>query len=118
MNHFQVAYADVDFVWISDHYDCHLRGLCRHRGELCRFETLPDYDHDGPLVCEVYPLSLPAKAMWLSRKRLFEWCVGYHWTYPRDRWFRWREPKWLFKALFWLYYRPFYVRLWMRRMIG
>ena len=75
-----INYDDVDFVWVSDHYDIHLRGLCRHNGELCEFET----DWESEKV-EIKPLSVPQKLRWLLSKKLFEWFVGYHWTYKNGK---------------------------------
>ncbi len=73
-----LSYTDVDFVWVSNHYDIHLNGICRLNGEICRFDT--DYD---TMVVSVFNLSLLEKIKWLSRKKLFELCVGKHWTYPQ-----------------------------------
>jgi len=97
-----MKYKDMNFVWIEDHYDIHLEGLCKHKGELCRFTT--EYD---TMVCTIYPLSIFGKLRWLFRKKLFELCVGYHWTYKqkvRQGRFYYRKPIWFYKLLFKIYY--------------
>jgi hypothetical protein len=105
----RVPYKDVEWVWIADHYDIHLGGLARHKGELMRFETPGFYWSTrrrlSPVV-RLYRLSWAEKAVWLRRKRTFEVCVGRHWTYPDRRLgHRSRKPRWLREALSWLYYR-------------
>lgn len=95
-------YNEVDFVWVSDHYDLHLTGICRDNGKLCRFET--DYD---TTEVSIFELSLLEKVMWLCQKKLFEWCVGYHWSYPekkRGAVFGGRKPEWFWNALLKIYY--------------
>ena len=42
-----VKYEDVNFRFISNHYDVHLGGTCIYNGELCEFKNeYPDYDED------------------------------------------------------------------------
>jgi hypothetical protein len=108
-----IPYDELTFVWVRSHYDVHLEGLCRLKGKLCRFATLNAFD-DGepPLVCAVYPLTMRERLWWLWRKKRFEVCVGYHWTYPRTKGFYIRRPRWLFQALFNLHYKGLRVRQW------
>ena len=99
----------MDFVFVSHHYDYHLAGLCRVNGKLCEFVTdYPDNkEEEKDPICEVYELSWFRKVKALASKKLFEICVGYHWTYPNRALgarFYYRKPKWLFKLLYKLYY--------------
>jgi hypothetical protein len=98
-----VDYSSVDFVWISDHYDIHLAGLCKDNGELKRFET--DFETTDVYL---FPLTLKEKIRWKARQKLFELCVGKHWTYPNRRTgldVVLQYPRWLSEFLFRLYYR-------------
>ena len=63
----KIPYNKVDFVWISDHYDIHLEGICKHNNELCRFIT--DYDS---LICTLSSLTSWEKIQWLRQKWFFE----------------------------------------------
>ena len=35
-----INYDEVDFVWIQNHWDIHLSGLCNYKGNLCEFKTI------------------------------------------------------------------------------
>ena len=96
------------FVWINDHYDMHLSGTCIYRGELCYFETdyQPNYENR---YYEIHDLTRWEKIKWKFRQKLFEICVGYHWSYKNKNriWnsgIKTRKPKWLFRILMELYY--------------
>ena len=79
----RIPYKHVPFVWISNHYDLHVAGLCRINGEIMWFELPKGYRWDGSLPrMLVSPLSRLGKARWLLRKWIFEILVGRHWTYP------------------------------------
>ena len=103
----RIPYDTMTFVWIENHWDIHLTGLCRVDGELHSFKTMDETDYnemndnclcckDGGtddakdcrcdvytnVVCEVTKLTLIQKIKWLTRKWLFEVCVGKHWSYP------------------------------------
>ncbi len=131
----EIPYRDVDFVWVSSHWDIHLSGLCRYNGKLCQFSTTqennPEWDEKrdaedddyniSPFIttCAIYSLSLKEKAKWLFKKKKFEWAVGYHWTYPyRNDWnhpkrhFFIRRPKWLYRALFNFHYYGLDFKKW------
>jgi hypothetical protein len=120
----QKPYGEIEFVFVSDHYDFHRSGICRHDGKLAQFSCVEDYppgwgscgeDCDGcdlcndyPVVCQIKPLTTAQKIGWIWKKKLFEICVGTHWTYPnrpRGASFRARRPRWLYALLFALYYR-------------
>lgn len=118
-----VEYKDIDFVWISDHWDFHRGGVCRHNGALAEFSCVEETpagwgtcgeDCDGCpccellIVCQIKPLTRLQKLRWLFKKRAFETCVGRHWTYPNRRngeRFKSNKPRWLGALLFSLYYR-------------
>ena len=125
----KVPYNEMNFVWISNHYDVHWEGICRHEGKLCKFIThdLTDYQkmNDecpycsdqtedwnactcGPysdLVCDIIPLGLWEKIKWIWTWKFFEYCVGTHWTYTGDsrksKVFTMKRP-FMFKLYYWL----------------
>lgn len=96
-----INYHDVNFIWISCHYDIHLKGLCLYDNKLCRFEV----NYNSPEKCEIYSLTILEKIKWSLNKKLFEWCIGYHWTYPLGRSFGKRSPKWFWNKIFFIYYK-------------
>lgn len=122
-----ILYDEVDFVWILNHWDIHLEGLCNHNGELCYFETqkgtgywdeeccediereCDEYVEVIPNKCDIYSLTKEEKQSWLKRKRKFEVCVGYHWTYPYrktgERPYGYKKPKWFWNLLTIFYYK-------------
>jgi hypothetical protein len=104
-----LPYDDIDFVWISNHYDVHISGLCKMGNTLFWFETKnhQEYFYDEEqLVCDVYMLSFWEEAKLRMRKFFFEQMVGFHWSYPKrkNNHFHYRKPEWLYKLLFKLYY--------------
>lgn len=100
-----LSYDDIDFVWVNNHYDVHISGLCRLGFSLFYFKTI-NHDSDDELMCEVYMLSWSEEIKWKLKKFFFEQMVGYHWSYPqrKNNHFHYRKPVWLYKRLFWLYY--------------
>jgi hypothetical protein len=104
-----LPYDELDFVWVNNHYDVHLSGLCRLGFTLFYFKTNHEdlYDEDKELTCEVYMLSWTEEIKWKLKKFLFEQMVGYHWSYPqrKNERFHYRKPEWLYKILFKLYYK-------------
>ena len=104
-----LPYNEVDFVWISSHYDVHINGLCKMGNTLFWFQTKNYdgyFDEDTPLECDVYMLSFWEEVKLRMRKFFFEQMVGYHWSYPQKKnsHFHYRKPEWLYKRLFKLYY--------------
>ncbi|MGD9156907.1 MAG: hypothetical protein PVG39_00745 [Desulfobacteraceae bacterium] len=95
-------YEEVNFIWVSNHYDLHLSGICDDCGELRRFET--DYDTEQVAL---FSLTAAEKIKWKLRQWAFELCVGKYWTYP-DRKngarFYYRRPQWFWKLVFRMYY--------------
>lgn len=116
---------EVEWVHVSSHYDIHLSGLCRYGGALCHAEIHDEgeWDDDAeryirPTTYRIFALSPLALALRLWRMKLFQWCVGYHWTYPhrpnRER-FRMRRWGYLSQFLFGAYYvRPRDFTSWRR----
>jgi hypothetical protein len=108
-----VKYDEVEFVFITNHYDIHLNGVCNYNGELCEFKNkYPDYNEEKDdweeMIVEIYQLTPYEKFKWYKKKFLFEKLVGYHWTYKnkkRINGFYYRNPRWLYKILFKLYYK-------------
>jgi len=101
-----LPYDEIDFVWISNHYDVHLSGLCRMGNTLFWFETKIEGDYEK-ITCDIYMLSFWEEVKFRLRKFLFEQMVGYHWSYPKtkSKGFYYRKPEWLYKRLFKLYYK-------------
>jgi len=108
-------YDKIEFIWVTDHYDIHLKGLCKYRDRYCRFELMQDSDYEtmdvmanGDDVYALYTLTDDEAEEFLRQKRLFELCVGYHWSYPErlngaqfgNRW-----PRWFWNIIFKLYYK-------------
>lgn len=108
-----IKYEDVHFKFIGNHWDVHLNGTCIYNGELCEFKNeYPEFNEEldewEEMMVEIYQLNFLEKLKWYKRQRLFEQCVGYHWTYGSDkgnRGFYYRKPKWLYKFIFNLYYK-------------
>ena len=99
-----INYKDVNFLWVQDHYDIHLSGLCKYKGKLHFFRT--DYDYKlSPLKSHIYKLKTPEKICWLYKKKLFEVCVSTHWTYPNYNIVDTKKPRWLREILFYSYYK-------------
>lgn len=104
-----LPYDEIKFVWVSSHYDVHLSGLCKMGNTLFYFKTINHeeyFEEDQELMCEIYDLLFTENIKWRLRKFFFEQMVGYLWSYPTKRsHFYYRKPKWLYKGLFWLYYK-------------
>ena len=107
-----IPYDEVNFKWISNHWDVHLSGTCIYNGELCEFEnSYPMYNEDTDeyeeMLVKIYKLDLLSKLAWMKRQWGFEKCVGYHWTYingARSYGFKYRKPEWFYKRLLNWYY--------------
>lgn len=111
-----IPYDDVDFVFVDNYYDLNLSGLCLYNGEIMRFET--EFTDAGTFigtaiegaVVHVFPMAIRKKALALLRKKLFEVCVGTHWTYPLCidgvcKSYHLKKPKWFWGIVGDLYYR-------------
>jgi hypothetical protein len=99
----ELSYEEMDFVFVEDFYDLPLRGLCKWYGELCHFE-LRDYDDEIP-VYYIRRLTGYEKFIRLTHKKVFEICVGTHWTgdYKKHR-FKIRKPRWFWEIISNIYY--------------
>ena len=100
-----LPYDEIDFVWVSNHYDVHISGLCKLGFSLFYFKSI-NHDSDEELMCEIWMLSFIEEIRWKLKKFFFEQMVGYHWSYPKRKnsHFHYRKPEWLYKLLFKLYY--------------
>jgi hypothetical protein len=100
-----LPYDEINFVWVNNHYDVHISGLCKLGFSFFYFKTI-NHDSDEELMCEVYMLSTVEEIKWKLKKFFFEQMVGYHWSYPqrKNNHFHYRKPEWFYKGLFWLYY--------------
>lgn len=106
--------VNYQWVYVNDHYDIHLSGLVKHKGELCRFVTDDQTywndetdDMDGETYVDIFSLTLLEKIKAKWRQKRFEWCVGYHWSYPyraEGHHFHIRNPRWLYHFLFNFHY--------------
>ncbi len=92
-----IPYDEVDFIWVTTHWDLHLNGICNYNGKICEFittigsghwkdEFIDDHEHynyivDSPDMCEIYSLSESEKRRWLKNKKEWEIGHGYHWSY-------------------------------------
>jgi len=103
-----LPYDEVDFKWISNHYDVHLKGSCMFNGSLHEFENDYPEDFDSEMMVRIYKLDLLSKLKWYWDQWKFEKCIGYHWTYPHRKngqSFYYRKPKWLYTKIFNWYYK-------------
>ena len=102
-----LPYSEVNFRWVSDHYDIHLKGSCMLNGILHEFEN--DYpDDDEEMVVRIYRIDLKSKLEWYWKQWKFEKCVGYHWSNSnnkRGQSFYYRKPKWLYEQILNWYYK-------------
>jgi hypothetical protein len=107
----KIPYEEVQFYYISDHYDWHLNGLCIYEKNICEFKLeYPDWNEEldeyEPAFVDIYKLSWLEKIKWLKGKWIFEIMVGYHWSYSRktgeriSQSFHYRKPKILYVFLF------------------
>lgn len=98
---------DLKLKFVSDYRDRPLNGTCYYNNSICEFKTIEDLYNPGEFI-RIYNLSILGKLKWFWRQFLFEQCVGYHWSYKngkRIKDFYYRNPKWLYKFLFNLYYK-------------
>lgn len=74
----QVNPNDFQIVWVENYWDYPVSGLALVGNKLHYFYDISGL---GDHTVSVQPLSFIPKLKWLLKKRLFEICVGYHWTY-------------------------------------
>jgi hypothetical protein len=72
--------SGIENVWVTNFYDCPLRGLCRYRGKLCVYAARYSEDEDKPTYWEIYELSAIEKVRLTLHRWAFELCVGKHWS--------------------------------------
>jgi hypothetical protein len=101
----RIPYKGMRFIYIYSYYDLPLQGLCRMGKELCKFQLI-DYDAKR-IKYHVFKMPWYEKIYHLWNKKLFELCIGYHWSYPELRkppYFYHRKPKWFWTLIFNIYY--------------
>lgn len=96
-----VKYEDLDFYFVQDHYDLHLSGIAYYNNVLYKFDTI--YTDEKEIYSNLTELTFVGKIVWLYRKKLFEICVGKHWSKPFTEQFRYRSK--FHKFLFGVYYK-------------
>lgn len=97
----------VEYRFISNYYDVPLNGICYYLGILYEFERAPLEEYFDDCL-HLYKLTAWQEFKWKLKQKLFEICVGYHWSwYPKNRGnlFHFRKPEWFYKKLFKLYYK-------------
>lgn len=72
---------DFKWVYVIDHWDIHLKGMCKVNGELLFFRLESDQYPAGPSVYGIYRFPPEEMAYFLQRKSEFEEQVGMHFTY-------------------------------------
>ena len=100
------SYRDHSVIFIDDYYDYPLHGLLRDKstGLIEGFQ----YNHDlGEYI--LVKLTDIQRRKALLAKRLFEWCVGYDWSYDRKPskihgWLHRNKyvSKFMFELFYWL----------------
>jgi len=107
----RVKYENVNYFFVTNHYDIHLSGLAKMNGKLYYFKIPKGYSWDKLLYklpkMHLYPLSLKEKILFLTMKRMFEFCVSKSWSYPVKTQEPNNRPHWFQKILFNLYYKIF-----------
>lgn len=115
----KVEYDQMQFVWVSNFWDFPLKGICMWGGKLHEFAgwdewfkidnpTEDEDDWDRKVFFNLTPLTFTQRLKWRFRQRMFELCVGTHWTYKNNQrglQFHWRKPVWLHKLLCSWYYK-------------
>lgn len=109
-----IPYNNVEFKFVTKHYDIHLKGTCIYDGKLCEFNSIyPDWNEENDCFeetfTEIYELNLFQKIKWLWTQFKFEMFVGYHYSYKKGKkvcnnGFYIRKPKWLYKRLLNMYF--------------
>jgi hypothetical protein len=102
-----VPYEKMEFVWVQHQYDVHIKGLCKFNNKLALFKLIKNshYITDTKnIFYKVYELNFLQKCYFLYNKKMFELCVGYHWTYPLGREFYYKKPIWFWGSVMKLYY--------------
>lgn len=126
----RIPYNETQFYWVDNHWDIHLSGLCLYNNKIHRFITddaewydylskakeEDDIDETKYTIwCDIFQLTPFEKIKHLYDKKLFEICVGTHWSYSKGQTqrsrFYVRKPKWLHQLLFdWFYGKGFFKR--------
>lgn len=55
-----IPYNQVNFKFITNHYDIHYSGTCIYNSNLCEFKSIPEFDEEGEWIkddVEIYSLT-------------------------------------------------------------
>lgn len=106
---YKVHPGKVKYVWIADFHDVELSGLCLVGDKLHTFTR--DCSCCDLFVTELTKFS-PKWFKEVFRQRLFEFCVGYHWTHgPRHRAFDTRKRRTFpYKLYYFKHNKSIYMR--------
>jgi len=114
-----IPYDDTEFVYVSDHWDYHLKGYCMYEGKLAMFEGHDDTDYEEmhrncpycsgestdvddcdcesytDLICFITPLTLVQRIRARLQQQWFEMCVGTGWSYSdgKKRFWKYRSMR-------------------------
>ena len=106
-----IGYDEVDYIWISNFLEIPAEGTCMYENKFCEFLQKTTQRKNNKkfetLKVEIYPVSFFRKLKLKFNQRLFEICVGYHFSYGHEDFvksFYFRKPKWLYRILFEFYY--------------
>lgn len=105
----KVHWREMHFVFVSGFYDIPLSGTCIHDGKLCRFhiEVLEGDQYQETEYYIITPLTRWEAFKARFNQKMFEMCVGKHWSYDGNRrrsHYYVRSPEWLHNLLFRAYY--------------
>ena len=80
-----ITYKELyeNLVYVENYYDIPLSGLCTHKNQLVGFKVV-DSEEDDPTY-EIIHLTPIQKIRELVKKKLFEICVGKHWSYKNGK---------------------------------
>jgi hypothetical protein len=103
----KVPSNEIKFKWICDHYDIHLHGTCYYNNEVCEFKV----DDNNDDIYRIYKLNHRGKIRWWLRQKMFEFMIGYSWTYKKGKRL-WntghdKRPEWLRRVFHKVYYWEF-----------
>lgn len=93
--------------FVSDYYDHPLAGVCFYEGEWMEFYYPPEnglkhYSRKNKFKVHLFRLTAWEKLKWAYAIKLFEVCVGRHWSFPNNTMFEHSKSH---PYLFNLYYK-------------
>lgn len=77
-----IDYSKTNFIWVYDHYDHHLSGLCEYNNKRCWFRFEYDtYPFSDPLIGEVFALDDITVIRCMAAKAADEQFNNGRWSY-------------------------------------